>query len=81
MIECHRAQFRDECFPQQFEGFTRICTQPIDVDQSVWTGQQLLVVYASARYLKELRGHEQQRLVPKPTSSLASLPSQFWPPS
>ena len=50
LIDCHRAQFRDECFPEQFRGFARVAALPVDVDQNYWTGQQLLVVYGSPAY-------------------------------
>jgi hypothetical protein len=50
LIDCHHAQFRDECFPEQFCGFTRVAALPVDVDQNYWTGQQLLVVYGSPAY-------------------------------
>ena len=50
LIDCHHAQFREECFPESFCGFTRVAALPVDVDQNYWTGQQLLVVYGSPAY-------------------------------
>lgn len=61
LIDCHHAQFREECFPEQFRGFTRVAALPIEVDQNYWTGQQLLVVYGSPAYC-QLRAQLNQEL-------------------
>jgi|GEM_PF-5881687 len=47
------AQFRRESFPQQLEGFTRVCAQVLPHPVA---GDQLLVIYASSDYLRRL-GH------------------------
>ncbi|MFI5175469.1 MAG: methyltransferase domain-containing protein [Terriglobia bacterium] len=49
----HRAQFREESFPERLESFVRLCAQPFDVDPLYGTGKQLLVIYGSPSYLEE----------------------------
>lgn len=52
--ESHRSRLREEHFPSSLAGFTRLHVGRIDVDRALWNGQQLLVIYASAAYLKEV---------------------------
>jgi glycosyltransferase involved in cell wall biosynthesis/2-polyprenyl-3-methyl-5-hydroxy-6-metoxy-1,4-benzoquinol methylase len=47
----HRAQFREECFPQWLQGFMRLEVKIIDGDPRHWPGKMILVVYGSPRYL------------------------------
>lgn len=49
----HVSQFREECFPHRFDGFTRIATVIIDCESPYWLGRQILVLYASGDYLRE----------------------------
>jgi O-antigen biosynthesis protein len=49
----HTAQFREECFPERLEGFSRIATVVIDCNVPLWPGQQLLVIYGSHSYLQQ----------------------------
>ena len=50
----HRAQFRVESFPAHFRNFTRIYAEPLVTDHHFWPGQQLLIVYGSDRYLRDI---------------------------
>jgi 2-polyprenyl-3-methyl-5-hydroxy-6-metoxy-1,4-benzoquinol methylase len=55
LSDYHRAQFREESFPERLNGFVRLHCKRIGVDQRFWPGQQLLVVYASQSYLQGTR--------------------------
>lgn len=52
MIESHRAQFREESFPERIGEYVRFHISPIEVEPWAWRGKQLLVCYASPAYLK-----------------------------
>jgi GT2 family glycosyltransferase len=54
LIDQHRAQFREESFPERLENFTRLCAEPIEVDPMYWTGKQLLVMYGAPAHVREL---------------------------
>lgn len=56
----HLTQFHKESFPERLEGFTRIAAEVMDSDPTYWSGQMLLVVYASASYLRERDGRDLQ---------------------
>ncbi|MBU4400113.1 MAG: methyltransferase domain-containing protein, partial [Planctomycetes bacterium] len=56
----HLTQFRKECFPERLGGFTRVAAEVMDSDPTYWSGQMLLVVYASASYLRGREGIEIQ---------------------
>jgi len=49
----HFAQFREECFPECVEGFTRLAEKVLDCDPTYWHGRMLLVVYGSKAYLSQ----------------------------
>ncbi len=51
--DVHCAQFREECFPEQLDGFTRLSTVVFPCQPPHWNGQQLLVAYGSPSYLLE----------------------------
>ena len=77
LCESHLSQFREECFPECLQGFTRIATKVIDVDPAFWNGQQLLVIYASPAYLRRravVVSHDEER--EKWDSLYSSLPVQ-----
>ncbi len=66
LCESHFSQFREECFPECLNGFTRIVAKVIDVASNFWGGQQLLVIYGSPSYLRRrdalaLRAQEQEK--------------------
>ena len=46
----HVAQFREECFPERLEGFSRLATVVIDCQLPYWPGKQILVIYGSRAY-------------------------------
>jgi len=48
----HRAQFREESFPERIAGLLRLYARRISVDPTFWSGEQLLVVYASEEYIR-----------------------------
>ena len=51
----HAVSLSEDSFPATLDGFTRLLMKTVDVDLSFWpSGRQLLVAYASPRYL-ELR--------------------------
>jgi glycosyltransferase involved in cell wall biosynthesis len=52
LIDQHLAQFKDDTFPKELEGFTRLYVDAIAVPSVYWPGKQLLVVYGSADYVK-----------------------------
>ncbi len=52
----HLTQFHKESFPEHLEGFTRIAAEVLDSDPAYWSGQMLLIVYASASYLRGREG-------------------------
>jgi glycosyltransferase involved in cell wall biosynthesis/2-polyprenyl-3-methyl-5-hydroxy-6-metoxy-1,4-benzoquinol methylase len=56
--EYHRSQFREESFPTHVFGFSRLCCRRVDADPRYWNGQQLVVAYGSASYVRQrlLRG-------------------------
>ena len=49
--EQHRAQFREESFPERIRGFARLQISRVKVDPHYWPGDQLLAVYGGERYL------------------------------
>jgi len=55
-IEGHRVSFSEESFPETLAGFTRLYADVIPTEAPHWDGNQLLVVYASPRYLAEFLG-------------------------
>jgi Methyltransferase domain len=48
----HRSQFRIESFPPAVQSFTRLHAEPLALDQRIWPGQQMLVIYGSENYLR-----------------------------
>ena len=64
LCSSHVSQFREECFPEQLEGFTRLATAIVDCDPPYWSGKQILVIYASQAYIGRRRQyalHAQER--------------------
>lgn len=55
LMEGHKMSFCEDSFPMSFYGFTRVYAKAIKVEPAFWAGGQLLVVYGSTAYLKELR--------------------------
>ena len=53
LLDQHRSRFTEDSFPERLHGFVRICAEAVDVDQRVWTGQQLLAVYVSIAALQQ----------------------------
>ena len=48
----HVVSLSEDSFPAALDGFTRLMVKTVDVDRSFWpSGKQLLVAYASPRYL------------------------------
>ncbi|MBX9789231.1 MAG: glycosyltransferase [Pirellulales bacterium] len=53
LLDQHRSRFTESSFPERLHGFVRICVRAVDVDQRVWTGQQLIAVYVSIAALQQ----------------------------
>lgn len=51
ICESHCQVFDENSFPRALAGFNQIANKVIDVDQRYWSGQQLLMVYASDDYI------------------------------
>jgi len=71
----HASQFREECFPEKLEGFTRVATVIVDSAPAHRAEQMILVIYASPTYLRQreksaVQINEQQKW----DSYYASLP-------
>lgn len=62
----HRAQFREESFPEHWAGFRRLHTGLVAVDPKLWAAPQLLAIYGSPEYLRRVSG-----LLPTPVSEEA----------
>ncbi len=56
----HVSQFREECFPDRLEGFTRVAAKVLDGEFQQRRERHMLVVYASAAYLREREGRDLQ---------------------
>lgn len=72
LSDYHRAQFREESFPDRLGGFVRLHCGTISVDQRFWPGQQLLVVYGSEGYLHRRRRTETMSIGPQGGDEQAS---------
>jgi polyhydroxyalkanoate synthesis regulator phasin len=71
----HRAQLREECFPEQLHCFIRFHTSVIDADPRWWPGQQLLVVYGSSQYVGDRHptaSNIAEKVVPETRAELGS---------
>ena len=55
LCEFHAVRFDDETFPERLGDFERIHFRLIETEARYWPGLQLLVVYASPRYLSGRR--------------------------
>ena len=55
LSDYHRAQFREESFPERLAGFVRLHCGTVSVDERFWPGRQLLVVYGSEGYVSRSR--------------------------
>jgi O-antigen biosynthesis protein len=54
--DSHCVSFDEKSFPQVFYGFTRINQSVVEVDKRAWpNGRQLLIIYASAEYVRQRR--------------------------
>ncbi|MGD9645391.1 MAG: methyltransferase domain-containing protein [Pirellulales bacterium] len=53
LLDQHVSRFTEDTFPERIHGFVRVCARAVDVDQRVWTGQQLLAVYVSIAALQQ----------------------------
>ena len=51
----HASQFREECFPEQLDGFARIAVVVVDCDACRGWGQMILAVYGSPGYVGQRR--------------------------
>ena len=56
----HLSQFREECFPERLDGFSRVAAKVVDCEFQHQRGKWILVVYASASYLRERDGRDLQ---------------------
>ncbi len=56
----HLSQFREECFPERLDGFTRVAAKVVDCEFRDRRGKWILVVYVSASYLRERDGRDLQ---------------------
>lgn len=56
----HRAQFREESFPERLGGFRRVHVGLVQTDPKFWAAPELLAIYASPAYLLRVLdpGHE-----------------------
>ncbi len=48
--EQHFAKLNEDSFPERLGGFVRIVNRVVPLDSELWTGDQLLVIYASPDY-------------------------------
>lgn len=55
LCDFHAVRFYDDTFPERLEDFQRIGFRVIETEAQYWPGPQLLVVYASPRYLTSRR--------------------------
>ena len=53
ICESHCQVFDENSFPRTLAGFHQITNKVIDVDQRYWSGQQLLMIYASEDYVAQ----------------------------
>jgi hypothetical protein len=51
--EQHRAQLREESFPERLGTFVRLGAKVVKADPRWWNGEQLLVTYGSPQYLQQ----------------------------
>ncbi|MBN1394960.1 MAG: methyltransferase domain-containing protein [Pirellulales bacterium] len=56
----HLSQFREECFPERLDGFTRVAVKVVDGDFQGRRDKWIMVVYASATYFRERRKRDLQ---------------------
>ncbi len=55
LCEYHKARFDHETLPTEIDGFQRILSTTFDSDRRFWPGEQLLVIYASPRFMARSR--------------------------
>lgn len=68
----HRAQFREESFPERIEGFRRIHVTQVQCDPRFWNAPELLVVYGSHEYQRRVTGEA----LPQPDESRPDAPAE-----
>jgi hypothetical protein len=56
LMDGHRSQFREESFPAQVGGWTRLEARHFPTNPKFWAGRQLLVVYASPEFMRRYGG-------------------------
>ncbi|MAU08591.1 MAG: hypothetical protein CL607_02125 [Anaerolineaceae bacterium] len=53
LIDQHMSQFREESFPDEVNGFSKLYTSVVRTDSKFWHGEQIVAVYGSPSYIEE----------------------------